>query len=635
MAKNYETILEERLDRKNLEKLMAIRNTYLHRFIARYIDLCNPDSVFVSNGSEEDQRYIREAAIRNGEEMKLATEGHTVHFDGYYDQARDRENTKILLPRGMHLGGNIRTMDREEGLREIHEIMRDIMKGHELYICFYTLGPENSVFTIPCVQLTDSSYVAHSENILYRQGYKEFVRRGENPNFFKFVHSEGELDERRTSKNIDKRRIYIDVEGDTVYSANTQYGGNTIGLKKLAMRLAIYHAAREGWLTEHMLIMGIHGPNNRVTYFTGAFPSMCGKTSTAMLEGETIVGDDIAYIRNIGGVARAVNVEKGVFGIIEGINAKDDPIQWKVLHSPNEIIFSNVLVDDKGRVYWTGMGEEIPDRGINHSGEWWRGKKDKEGKEIPPSHPNARFTVALDAFENLDPRWNDPNGVEIGAIVYGGRDSDTWVPVQEAFDWDHGIITKGASLESERTAAVLGEEGVREFNPMSNLDFLSIPIGMYIKINLDFGRGLKRKPKIFAVNYFIRDRTSGEYLTDKVDKKVWYKWMELRVHDDVEAIWTPTGYIPRYDDLRYLFKKTLSKDYDKDTYIKQFTLRIPENLAKIRRIREIYSRMEGVPKRLFDVLEEEEGRLKRVREELGDYVSPFELEESVKKTQRR
>ena len=631
MEEHYLRILKERLDTENYNKLMAIRNSYLHKFIAKYIDLCNPDSVFVSDGSERDQRYIREAAIKNGEEITLAIEGHTVHFDGYYDQARDRENTKILVPKGVYLGENIRTMDREEGLREIHEIMKDIMKGHECYICFYTLGPENSVFTIPCLQITDSSYVAHSENILYRQGYKEFSRRGEKSDFFKFVHSEGELDERKTSKNIEKRRIYIDLEGDTVYSANTQYGGNTIGLKKLAMRLAINHAAKEGWLTEHMLIMGIHGPNGRVTYFTGAFPSMCGKTSTAMLEGETIVGDDIAYIRSIDGIAKAVNVEKGVFGIIKGINKKDDPIQWKVLHSPNEIIFSNVLVDEKGKVYWSGMGEDIPDRGYNHSGEWWRGKRDKEGKEIPPSHPNARFTVSLEAFENLDPRWDDPKGVEIGAIVYGGRDSDTWVPVQEAFDWDHGIVAKGASLESERTAAVLGKEGVREFNPMSNLDFLSIPIGRYIEINLEFGKKLRRKPKIFAVNYFIRDKETGEYLTDKVDKKVWYKWMELRVHNNVEAIWSPTGYIPKYEDLKSLFDKVLSKDYPESLYIKQFTIRIPENLSKIKRIRNIYSKIENTPKELFKILDEEEKRLKEVREKLGDYVSPRDLEKLVQK----
>jgi len=627
MIEDYiDDILKERLDEDNYNKLVRIKNPYLHRFIAKYVQLCNPDKIFVSDGSEESIEYIRKAAIKNGEEKPLAIRGHTVHFDGYYDQARDREHTKFLVSKGVDLGSSLRTTDREKGLKEIHEILKDIMKGHELYICLYSLGPTNSVFSIPCVQLTDSSYVAHSENILYRQGYDEFVRRGETNYFFKFVHSEGELDERKTSKNISKRRIYIDLETDTVYSANTQYGGNTIGLKKLAMRLAINHAAKEGWLTEHMLVMGIHGPKNRVTYITGAFPSMCGKTSTAMLEGETIVGDDIAYIREINGETKAVNVEKGVFGIIKGINSKDDPIQWKVLHTPNEIIFSNVLVDEKGNVYWQGMDREIPDKGYNHSGEWWNGKKDKEGKEIPCSHPNARFTVALEAFENLDPNLDNSEGVRIDAIVYGGRDSDTWVPIQEAFNWEHGIITKGASLESERTAAVLGKEGIREFNPMSNLDFLSIPIGKYVEINLDFGKKLRKKPKIFAVNYFIKDKETGEYLTEKNDKKIWYKWIDLRVHNEAEAIETPTGYIPLYEDLKKLFKKILDKEYSKKNYEKQFMIRIPENLAKIERIKKIYEeKVKDTPKILFEILEEEKKRLLETKQKHGDYVSPYDL----------
>lgn len=625
MRKDFIDILEERLDKNNYRKIMSIRNSFVHNIIARYIELCNPDSVFISDGTKKSLEYIRKAAIKNGEEKSLKIKGHTVHFDGYYDQARDRENTKFLLSKGITLGSSIKSIDRERGLKEIHEIMKGIMHGHELYICFYSLGPTNSIFSIPCLQLTDSSYVAHSENILYRQGYKEFIRRGEDRYFFKFIHSQGKLDDYKTSMEIDKRRIYIDLEEDTVYSVNTQYGGNTIGLKKPAMRLAINHAAKEGWLTEHMLIMGVHGPKNRVTYFTGAFPSMCGKTSTAMLDNETIVGDDIAYIREINGVARAVNVEKGVFGIIKGINSKDDPIQWDVLHRENEIIFSNVLVTEDGFVYWDGMDKEIPKKGFNHSGSWWIGKKDENGNEIPCSHPNARFTVALDAFKNLDPELDNPNGVEVGAIVYGGRDSDTWVPVQEAFNWEHGIIAKGASIESERTAAVLGREGVREFNPMSNLDFLSISIPRYIEINLDFGRKLKRHPKIFAVNYFIRDRKTGEYLTEKNDKKVWYKWMELRVHNDVSVIETPTGYIPYYDDLKVLFKKILDKRYTEDEYIKQFMIRIPENLDKNHRIRKIYENMRGVPPIVFKVLEEEEGRLREAQESYGNYISPFSL----------
>jgi len=522
----------------------------------------------------------------------------------------------------MDLGPFLETKDRDWALQDVHEILKDIMRGKELYICFFTLGPARSIFSIPCVQLTDSAYVAHNEFLLYRPGYEEFVRLGPNARFFKFIHSAGELDERKTSKNLDKRRIYIDILDDTVYSVNTQYGGNTIGLKKLAMRLAIYRGSQEGWLCEHMFILGVHGPGGRVTYFTGAYPSLCGKTSTAMLEGESIVGDDIAFLRKINGQVRAVNTEVGMFGIIQGINSKDDPILWKALHSPGEIIFSNVLVTEDGHVHWIGKDGDVPPRGINHSGEWYIGKKDAEGKEIPCSHPNARFTLNLRLLENLDPAIDDPEGVVVKGIIYGGRDSDTWVPVEEAFDWVHGIITKGAALESERTAAVLGKEGEREFNPMSNLDFLSIPVGRYIQINLDFGRDLENPPRIFSVNYFLRDK-DGKFLNAREDKRVWIKWMELRVHNEVGAVRTPTGLIPRYEDLARLFHQVLKKDYPREAYIAQFTLRVPENLAKIARVTEIYrTKVPDTPPILFEVMEAQRQRLLEAREKFGDYISP-------------
>ncbi|MFQ6114604.1 MAG: phosphoenolpyruvate carboxykinase (GTP) [bacterium] len=625
MEDKTRSLLRTRLGQEGYQRLIRIDNRELHQFIAKYVELCNPDKVFVCTDSDDDIDYIRQSAIRNGEESKLAIEGHTVHFDSYYDQARDRKNTNILVPKGVDLGPAISTTDRDEGLREVHEILRDIMRGKELYIRFSCLGPIRSEFSIPCVQLTDSSYVAHNEDILYRPGYEEFVRQGSSAHFFKFVHSQGELDERNVSKNLDKRRIYIDLEDEIVYSTNTQYGGNTIGLKKLAIRLAINRGAKEGWLTEHMLIMGIHGPKNRVTYFTGAFPSLCGKTSTAMLENETIVGDDIAYLRRKDGEVRAVNVEKGMFGIIMGINSKDDPIQWKALHSVGEIIFSNVLVTEDKHVYWIGKDGNIPPRGYNHSGEWFIGKKDDEGREIPPSHPNARFTVDLGMFENLDSRFDDPLGVAVGGIVYGGRDSDTWVPVEESFNWTHGIITKGASLESETTAATLGKAGVREFNPMSNLDFLSLPIGKYVQINLDFGKDLDNPPLIFSVNYFLQDR-EGRFLNEKTDKKVWYKWMELRVHNDVGFIETPTGRIPKYQDLKRLFKEVLNKEYKQEDYNEQFMIRIPENLAKIDRVKKIYeTQVSDTPRIVFDILEEQRQRLNKAREKYGEYIAPDRL----------
>jgi phosphoenolpyruvate carboxykinase (GTP) len=624
--KKYVELLRAKCGKENYKKLLALNNPSLLDFVAKYVELCNPDRVFVSSDSEADIRYIREEAIRTGEEKKLAIEGHTVHFDGYYDQARDEKNTKFLLPKGANLGPNINSIDKGKGLREIHNLLKNIMSGHQLYIAFFCLGPTNSLFSLPCVQLTDSSYVAHSENILYRPGYEEFKRLKGSSNFFKFLHSEGELDERRVSRNVDKRRIYIDYQEDIVYTLNTQYGGNTIGHKKLAMRLAIHRASEENWLTEHMFLMGVHGPNERVTYFTGAFPSACGKTSTSMIEGETIVGDDIVYLRAINGKMRAVNVEKGIFGIIQGINPKDDPLIWRALHSSGEIIFSNVLMTEEKDAYWNGKDGEIPKKGFNHSGEWFLGKRDEEGNEIPPSHRNARFTLDLRLLENIDSRLDDPQGVVVEGVIYGGRDSDTWVPVEESFDWIHGIITKGASLESETTAAALGKEGVRKFNPMANLAFLSIPIGRYIENNLNFGATLKNSPLIFSVNYFLKDK-EGEYLNAVKDKLIWLKWMELRVHGEVDALKTPTGYVPQYGDLKKLFKKILDKDYSEEDYVKQFTLRIPENLKKIARITKIYrTQVPDVPDILFKVLEEERKRLETARAEHGDYVSPTMLE---------
>jgi len=618
-------ILTSKLSNEGIKRIEALNNSFLEEFIARYIEILQPEKAYVSIGIDEDFAYIRKRALELYEEIHLKINGHTAHFDAYGDQGRDKANTKILLENDEWLDEVIVTGPRDENLKEVHEILAGIMKGREMFICFYVLAPENSIFSIPCLQITDSPYVAHSENILYRQGYNEFKRLKGLNKFFRFVHSEGELDERHVSKNLDKRRIYIDLKGETVYSVNTQYGGNTIGLKKLAMRLAIKRASNEGWLTEHMLVMGVHGPSGRISYFTGAFPSMCGKTSTAMLEGETIVGDDIAYLKVKDSKVYAANVEKGMFGIIQGVNSKDDPIQWKALHTEGEIIFSNILVLEDGSVYWIGHDGLVPEKGINHSGEWFKGKIDAKGKEIPPSHLNARFTLHLESLENVNENLHNPEGVPVSGIIYGGRDSDTWVPVCQAFDWEHGIVLKGAAIESETTAATLGKEGVREFNPMSNLDFLSIPIGKYIEINLNFGKNAQEKPFIFGVNYFLKDK-DGNFLNEKNDKKVWIKWMELRAHREVKARKTPVGYIPLYEDLKELFKQVLDKEYSYEDYVKQFTIRIPENLAKIERLTNIYSTIRSVPEKVSELLQEEKSRLLEAQSILGDYIPPDKFE---------
>ncbi|MEM3600912.1 MAG: phosphoenolpyruvate carboxykinase (GTP) [Thermoplasmata archaeon] len=619
--KNIFENMEKNFSKVEIEKIKAIENKKLYEFIDFYIQLLNPSSIFVVSSDKKDEEYIKNRAIEIGEEGKLSKEKQTYHFDNYYDQARDKENTRVLLPKEEDLPF-INVMERKKGIEEIHNLMKNQMIGKTMYIGFFSLGPLNSKFSELAVQITDSAYVMHSELILYRNAYEKF-KNEPNLEFLKFVHSQGELDERKTSINLKNRRIYFDLEGMTGFAVNTQYAGNTVGLKKPGFRITIYKAFKEGWLSEHMFLMGVNGPNGRVTYFTGAFPSMCGKTSTCTLPGERLVGDDLVFIKPINGVARAINIENGVFGIIDGINKKDDPIIWDVLHSDSEIIFSNVLVSE-GKPYWTGMGEQIPDKGINHSGEWWMGKRDSEGKEIPPSHKNARFTVRLSAFSNLDRKaLESEEGVEVGGIIFGGRDSDTFPPICEAYDWLHGVL-KGAVIESETTAATLGKEGIRSFNPMSIIEFLSIDLGKYLQNYIEFGKKLRQKPKIFSVNYFLRDK-NGKFLNEKTDKAIWLKWMELRVHNEVDAIKTPVGYIPKYEDLRNLFYKVQGKEYRIEDYEKQFTIRVPEILAKNERIMKIYENIKTTPKELFDEMKKEKEKLLEIREKYGDYVSPFKF----------
>jgi phosphoenolpyruvate carboxykinase (GTP) len=345
-----------------------------------------------------------------------------------------------------------------------------------------------------------------------------------------------------------------------------------------------------------------------------------------MLPGEKILGDDIAYIREIDNVARAVNVECGIFGIIQDVKEKDDALIWKVLTTPGEVVFSNILVKD-GKPYWLGMGQEIPKEGLNYTGQWYEGKKDEAGADVPPANKNARYAVSLSALGNVDPELNNPNGVVLGGIMYGGRDAKAYVPVQQGYSWEHGIIAYGASLETETTFATVGKEGVPEINMMSIQDFISIPLGKNVNNNLEFGKKLKKQPFVFGVNYFLRDVETGKYLNTPHDKHVWVKWMEQRVHKEVDALKTPTGYIPKYEDLKRLFKEVLNKDYAKADYIKQFTIRIPENLAKIERVSKFYQEnVTDTPLEMFGQLYMQRERLLEAKEKYGDYISPEKFE---------
>jgi len=511
------------------------------------------------------------------------------------------------------------------GLKEVLDIMDGCMKGNECLVRFFCLGPKNSKFSLLALQLTDSFYVAHSEDLLYRSGYEEFKNMKEKADFFYFIHSAGELTGNPpVTKNIDKRRIYVDLKENRVLTVNNQYAGNSLGLKKLALRLAIHRSNNEDWLAEHYFILGVHPKDkNRVSYFTGAYPSGCGKTSTAMLPGQTIVGDDIAYLRPWrDGYAHTVNIEQGVFGIIKDVNPNDDPVIWNTITTPRETIFSNVLIKD-GMPCWIGDGRDIPDSGMSFCGDWAKGVTDKEGRDIPHAHPNARYTVRIEELSNADENLHNPDGVPVHGIFYGGRDSDTMVPILESLDWDHGVFF-GASIESETTAQTLGAEGIRKGSPMANLDFVVVPLGKYLENHRKFGNSLEHSPKVFATNYFLKK--DGKYINGMLDKLCWVIWAEGRTHGDFDAIKTPFGFLPKYNDLKTLFKQYLNKEYEEKDYIEQFSIRINHLLEKLERVEAMYNKEHNIPEFFWEILRKQRSELNQLREKFKkDEISPFEF----------
>ncbi len=621
----YAPLLRHKMSAESYRKLLELSNSKLFDFVGEYVELCEPDSVYMCDDSDEDAEYIRKNSLGLREEKPLTKEGHTIHYDGFHDQGRAPGATKNLVRKELlPLMGALLAKERHEGLAEVRTILKGIMKGKQAIVKLSCEGPTHSPFSIACAQMTDSFYVCHSEELLYRRGYEHFRRMEHKDKFFRFVHGAGRLDENGNCVDLDKRRIYQDMEDYIVLSTNNQYAGNSVGLKKHAMRLAIKLSGIEGWLCEHMFVMSVRNEKKgRSTIFCGAFPSACGKTSTAMLPGEKIIGDDIAYFRNINGEFRAVNVENGIFGIIKDVNAADDPLIFKTLNSPGlEIIFSNVLTGPDNQPYWLGMVSNHPNHGWNFSGDWYEGKPDEEGNPIPFAHSNARYTLRLDYLENIDPAYNDRNGVLVRGIIYGGRDSNTSAPIEESVDWENGIILKACTLESETTSATIGQEGVLAPQPMANLDFISYPIGEYVRNNIQFVEGMKQVPRIYAVNYFLKDE-KGDFLTHKLAKKVWLHWAEQRIYDEVDAYRTPLGFIPKYEDLKSLFKEILHEDFSRELYEELFKFRIDAWAAKISRAIRFYKRTApDCPEKYYRIWRSTMKELQDLKGEFGPFIAP-------------
>lgn len=574
----------ELLDAKNREKLLSLGKNVLD-IVLKYTNLCHPDKVTILTDSPDDFTYIKKRALELGEEKPLTIPGHTYHFDGPNDQGRAVKDTII-----------IDNKNRSERLTESHTLLSGIMKGKEMFVSFYCWGPIDSPLSIPIMQISDSAYLIDTTNRLYRSGYSLFKERMIK-DFFHFIHSAGTLTETGVTANIDKRRILIDPAEKRAISINNQYAGNS-SFKKLAFRLSIFDALPDpNRLSEHMALFGVKSKDkSRATYFCLAARSGCGKTSSAMLH--SLVGDDITtlYIDRVGQV-RGYNVEDGFFGILDGVSEKSDPLIWKALSTVDEVIFSNVLIAG-GKSYWLNMGEEFPQQGEAYFGHWIKGQLDKDGKVKYPAHGNARCTMKLTNLSNVDSHLHDKEGVLVSGIVYAVRDPDTTPPVVQSRNWDEGVFM-GASLESETTATTIGKQGERVHDPMAITDFLIPPLGDYLKKHYAFGKSFTKSPQIFSVNYFLKDK-NGNFLNGKLDKKVWFAWMEGRIHNEFAASDTPIGLIPKFEDLRKLFQSVLNKDYKKQDYEEQFTIRTSQLLEKLDRIELIYKNYQNIPPEIFN-----------------------------------
>jgi len=626
-------LLNKNLDQENLAKLSLIKNKEALIKIANSISICEPDFVFIDSGSPEDIDWIREYSVTKGEERQLAKKGHTIHFDLPQDQARLVKQTYYIVNENEKLSALAQSIPRSEALDYTRTYIRGIMKGMTMIVGFFGRGPAGAEATIPAIEISSSGYVLHSAELLYRNIYSDFDREVERKDvFFTNLHSEGQ----NRVEDVPNARIFMDRSWQTTFSTFCTYAGNTLLMKKGNHRFAVDYATymrRGKELSEHMFITGLTGPNGRVTYFAGAAPSGCGKTTTAMV-GSDFIGDDLAqmWIADDGTV-RAINPEKGIFGIVADVNREGDPYLMDCLRGDGtEVIWSNVLIDDKNVPHWEGNGEDHPATGTNFQGEWSADKRDADGKEIPISHKNARCTLLCSAIVNHNEAANaDPAGVPVKIITYSGRDADTMPPVWAAKNSDNGVAI-GASIVSQATATEIGASGVRR-QPWANAPFIPGALSDYMDAQFKFFNSEKLstagRPILAGLNYFLTHNNRGSngkgLLGEKRDVKVWLGWLDLFAQSEVEAIETPIGYIPKYVDLKALFSK-IDKEYPRSLYEMQFAFYVDKILDRIDMQTKAYGKEENLPPQLFRVYGEWKQGLQELKTKYGSIVSTEDLQ---------
>lgn len=570
-----------------------IRNKALSDWVDEIARYTKPDRIHWCDGSEAENAALTKQMLADGTLQALNAQtnpGSYFHRSHPSDVARTEHLTFICSDTQVEAGPTNNWMSPADARSKVWPLFANSMRGRTMYVVPYLMGPDSSPYSKVGVELTDSPYVVANMRIMTRMGNVALNQLGMSSDFCKGLHSLGDL-------NPERRFICHFPKAREIWSIGSGYGGNALLSKKcFALRIASVQARDEGWLAEHMLILGLEDPNGNKTYVAAAFPSACGKTNLAMLippesqKGYKVwtVGDDIAWLRpGPDGRLWAINPENGFFGVAPGTNAQTNPNAMATI--AKNTIFTNTALTQDGRPWWEGLGE--PPAGLTG----WRGEPWNPASGEPAAHPNSRFTAPAKQCPGISSKFDDPQGVPISAIIFGGRRASMVPLVYQAFDWNHGVLV-GSMLSSETTAAATGKTGVLRRDPMAMLPFCGYNMGDYLGHWLRVGASLKRPPAIFNVNWFRRG-PNREFLWPGYGENLRVlRWVVERCNGEGRATETPIGWVPTADaiDTRHLdvkaetMQELLKIDNgawkaelkDVGEYLQRFGDRLPAGIAE-------------------------------------------------------